>query len=68
MDRITHWNKKLHQWGLPQGPGSFRTIAERLAEYENIGLEPAAIKTILSAISNMPEVLPVIINTLEETK
>ena len=34
--RLTRWNGK--KWVLPQGKGSFRRIAERLAAYENTGL------------------------------
>ena len=37
-DRLTRWNGKI--WVLPQGRGSFRMIAERLAAYENTGLTP----------------------------
>lgn len=37
-DRLTHWNGK--KWILPQGVGSFRQIAERLAAYEDTGLTP----------------------------
>lgn len=39
MDRLTHWNGK--KWVLPQG--CWREIAERLAAYENTGLEPEQI-------------------------
>lgn len=38
MERLTVWNGK--KWVLPQGKGSFRKIAERLAAYENTGLRP----------------------------
>ena len=44
MNRLTKWNGK--KWVLPQG--QWREIAERLAAYENTGLEPeqvAALKT-----------------------
>ena len=37
-ERLTRWNGK--KWVLPQGKGSFRRIAERLAAYENTGLTP----------------------------
>lgn len=42
-NRLTHWNGK--KWVLPQGRTSdgesyWRIIAERLAAYENTGLEP----------------------------
>lgn len=36
MKRLTYWNGK--KWILPQG--SWREIADRLAAYENTGLEP----------------------------
>ena len=39
MNRLTHWNGK--KWVLPQG--QWREIAERLAAYENTGLEPEQI-------------------------
>lgn len=39
MARLTRWNGK--KWLLPQG--SWREIADRLAAYENTGLEPAEI-------------------------
>lgn len=38
--RLTRWNGK--KWVLPQG--AWREIAERLAAYENTGLEPEEIK------------------------
>lgn len=38
MNRLTKWNG--NKFVLPQGKGSFRIIAERLAAYENTGLEP----------------------------
>ena len=43
MDRLTKWNERLGRWTLPQGRGTFRMIAERLAAYENTGLEPEEI-------------------------
>lgn len=42
MDRLTHWNGK--KYILPQGKGVWRNIAERLAAYENTGLEPEEIE------------------------
>lgn len=39
MERLTKWNGK--KWILPQG--AWREIAERLAAYENTGLEPEEI-------------------------
>lgn len=44
MDRLTRWNGK--KYVLPQGPGVWRQIAERLAAYENTGLEPEEIQTV----------------------
>lgn len=41
MERLTHWNGK--KYILPQGRGVWREIAERLAAYENTGLEPEKI-------------------------
>ena len=43
MKRLTKWNDQLKRWTLPQGRGSFREIAERLASYENTGLTPEQI-------------------------
>ncbi len=42
MERLTRWNGK--KYVLPQGYGAFRQIAERLAAYENTGLEPEEIE------------------------
>lgn len=49
MERMTKWNGK--KWVLPQGRTSdgesfWRLIAERLAAYENTGLEPEEIEKI----------------------
>lgn len=47
MDRMTHWNGK--KYVLPstaKGPGVWREIAERLAAYENTGLEPEEIEAL----------------------
>ena len=44
MERLTRWNGQ--KYVLPQGCGSFRRIAERLAAYENTGLEPDEITRI----------------------
>ena len=38
MERLTNWNGK--KWVLPHGKGAFRRIAEKLAAYENTGLNP----------------------------
>ena len=48
--RMTTWNGK--KYVLPQGPGSFRAIAERLAAYENTGLEPEEISELLGTRKN----------------
>ena len=42
MNRLTKWNGK--KFVLPQGYGMWREIAERLAAYENTGLEPEEIE------------------------
>lgn len=52
MERLTKWNGK--KWTLPQGRTSagesnWRLIAERLAAYENTGLDPEEIGS-LSAL------------------
>ena len=57
MDRLTKWNGK--KWVLPQGKTSdgesfFRIIAERLAEYENIGT-PDEVKRKLEIIKRLEE-------------
>lgn len=44
MDRLTRWNGK--KYVLPQGAGVWREIAERLAAYENTGLEPEEIEAL----------------------
>lgn len=51
MDRLTRWNGK--KYVLPQGTGVWREIAERLAAYENTGLEPEEIKALKAG--NRPE-------------
>ena len=42
MPRLTRWNGK--KWILPQG--AWREIADRLAAYENTGLEPEEVATL----------------------
>lgn len=47
MDRLTKWNGV--KWVLPQGRTAdgesyWRLIAERLAAYENTGLEPEEVE------------------------
>lgn len=44
MDRLTRWNGK--KYVLPQGKGVWREIAERLAAYENTGLEPEEVEAL----------------------
>ena len=46
MNRLTRWNGK--KYVLPQGCGAFREIAERLAAYENTGLEPEEISRLIA--------------------
>ncbi len=48
MDRMTKWNGK--KYILPQGYGVWRKIAERLAAYENTGLEPDEIMELIAII------------------
>lgn len=45
MERLTRWNGK--KWILPQG--MWREIADRLAAYENTGLEPEEIAALQGA-------------------
>ena len=49
MDRMTRWNGK--KYALPQGHGAWRAIADRLAAYEDTGLEPAEIDTLKARIN-----------------
>ena len=52
MERLTRWNGK--KYVLPQGHGVWRKIAERLASYENSGLEPEELtRTIHHSIPNL---------------
>ena len=46
--RLTRWNGK--KWVLPQGYGAWREIAERLAAYENTGLEPDEIRAMIRLV------------------
>lgn len=50
MERLTKWNGK--KWILPQG--AWREIAERLAAYENTGLEPEEIAALQAADTAQP--------------
>ena len=53
MDRLTRWNGK--KYVLPQGRGAWREIAERLAAYENTGLEPEEIEALKTAQNGRQE-------------
>ena len=53
MDRLTRWNGK--KYVLPQGHGAWREIAERLAAYENTGLEPEEIEALKAQQYRRPE-------------
>ena len=48
MVRLTRWNGK--KWVLPQGYGAWREIADRLAAYENTGLEPDEIRALIRTV------------------
>lgn len=54
MNRLTRWNGS--KWVLPQG--QWREITERLAAYENTGLEPEKIETRLTGEDNDPPIPP----------
>lgn len=50
--RLTHWNGK--KYVLPQGHGSWRNIADRLAAYENSGVEPEKLgSSLYKAVPNV---------------
>lgn len=54
--RLTKWNGT--KWVLPQGRTSdgesyWRLIAERLAAYENTGLEPEEVMTLVSEVEEV---------------
>lgn len=51
MNRLT--KKSGEKYVLPQGKGSFRRIAERLAAYENTGLEPSEIEQLMRSNSDI---------------
>lgn len=53
MERLTRWNGK--KWILPQG--AWREIAERLAAYENTGMEPDEIAA-LQGVADAQRPLP----------
>ena len=53
MDRMTRWNGT--KYVLPQGRGVWREIAERLAAYENTGLEPDEIEMLKARCCYQPE-------------
>lgn len=44
MSRLTRWNGS--KWVLPQGIGAFREVADRLAAYENTGIEPEEMRAL----------------------
>lgn len=55
MTRLTKWNGK--KWILPQGRTAdgesyWRIIADRLAEFENLNMEPKEIKELIERIDN----------------
>ena len=72
MERLTKWNGS--KWILPQGRTSdgesyWRIIADRLAAYEDSGLEPEEIGKKISVIIKHPYLRPKVCyidNTLEE--
>lgn len=47
MDRLTTWNGK--KWVVSTGYGMCRKIADKLAAYENIGLDPKELAETLAA-------------------
>lgn len=49
--RLTRWNGK--KWVLPQGYGAWREIADRLAAYENSGLEPEDVQALVAMYDRM---------------
>lgn len=50
MNRLTRWNGK--KWVLPQG--MWREIAERLAAYEDTGLEPEQVRALKAGAEDAP--------------
>lgn len=62
MERLTKWNGK--KWVLPQGAGTHREIAERLAAYENIGMAPETIWQLIKAINQIPDAMQILIKFL----
>lgn len=50
MERLTRWNGS--KWVLPQG--MWREIADRLAAYENTGLEPEQIESLKAGEDDDP--------------
>lgn len=51
MPRLTRWNGK--RWILPQG--AWREITERLAAYENTGLEPGEVEALRAASGSLTQ-------------
>ena len=53
--RLTKWNGKkwiLPQGRTPEGESMWRIIADRLAEYEDTGLEPKEIQSFVNFVEN----------------
>lgn len=58
MDRLTIWNGKkyiLRQGRTSDGGSYWRKTAERLAAYEDTGLEPDQIKLLIKEFSRLVE-------------
>lgn len=49
MERLTEWSDRVKRFVIPQG--AYVEASQRLAAYENIGLEPETITRILEAIN-----------------
>ena len=50
MKRLTTWNGEKYILLNPSTPGVGRTITDRMAAYENTGLEPDEINAIIIAL------------------
>ena len=72
MERLTKWNGSkyvLPQGRTKDGESYWRIVTDRLAEYENTGMEPEDIKSKIKAIVKHPGCKPMLCdidNTLEE--
>ena len=55
MNRLTHWNGKKYVFIHGMGYGQARTIADRLAAYENTMLEPEQIDQIVREFKRLIE-------------